>query len=156
MISRDWRCLNPACKRICHSFEKGNPPCSYCGCVKVAWVPNGGHVAKVAPSADATLRSLARDYGMSNINSASQSRLGRAMPKYEQKRADMPTMHFAPGFSAPVSSAGSTCQETVAVGNSVNGKVTVNRTLPASRSVPGPQAWTDIAGRHAGGVRGFG
>lgn len=141
--------MNKSCGRIFHSFEKGNPPCNYCGCVKVAWVPGGGHVAKVAPSADATLKSLARDYGMSNINSASHSRLGRAMPKYEQKRADMPTMNFAPGFSAPVSSAGATCQETEARGNNVVGKVTVGRTLPASRSVPGPQSRTEFAARDA-------
>ncbi len=142
--------MNKTCGRVFHSFEKGNPACNWCGCVRVAWVPGGGHVAKVAPKADATLKSLAHDYGMSNINSASQSRLGRAMPKYQQPKADMPVTHFAPGFSAPTSSAGATCQETEAHGNAVTGKVTVNRTLPASRSVPGPQAWTDIAGRHAG------
>jgi hypothetical protein len=142
--------MNRACSRIFHSFEKGNPACTYCGCVRVAWVPGGGHAAKVAPQADATLRSLARDYGMANINSASQSRLGRAMPKYEQKRADMPTMHFAPGFSAPVSSAGATCQETEARGNAVTGKVTTGRTLPASRSYGNLSINTEIGGRHAG------
>lgn len=150
MISRDWRCLNPACKRIFHSFEKGNPPCNWCGCVKVAWVPGGANLAKVAPSADATLKSLARDYGMSNINSASQSRLGRAMPKYEQKRTDIPTMNFAPGFAAPVSSAGATCQESEATGNSVTGKVTIGRTLPASRSYGNMASFTEVGGRHAG------
>lgn len=150
MISRDWICKNKSCGRVFHSFERANPACTWCGCVRVAWVPGGGHVAKVAPSADATLKSLAHDYGMSDINSASHSRLGRAMPKYEQKKVDMPTMHFAPGFSAGVSSSGATCQETEARGNSVVGKVTTGRTLPASRSVPGPQAWTDLAGRHAG------
>lgn len=140
--------MNRGCGKTFHSFEKGNPPCEFCGCVRVAWVPGGGHVAKVAPSADATLKSLAYDYGMENINSASHSRLGRAMPKYQQPRPDMPVRHFAPGFSAPVSSAGATCQETESRGNAVTGKVTLNRTLPASRTVPGPQAFTEIAGRH--------
>jgi hypothetical protein len=149
MLSRDWKCLARSCGKIFHSFEKGNPPCTYCGCVKVAWVPGGGHVAKVAPNADATLKSLAADYGLTNLNSGSHSRLNRAMPKYEQRRADMPVKHFAPGFSAPVSSLGATCQESEARVD-VHGKVATNRSLPASRSVPGPQVMTDIAGRHTG------
>jgi hypothetical protein len=141
--------LNPRCSKIFNSFEKGNPPCDHCGCVKVAWVPGPVNIGKVAPSADATLRSLATDYGMVNMNSGSHSRLNRAMPKFEQRRADMPVKHFAPGFSAAVSSAGATCVESEAA-NTVTGKVTTNRTLPASTSIPGPMAFTDIAGRHTG------
>ena len=147
MLSRDWRCLNKTCGRIFHSFEKANPPCNWCGCVKVAWVPGGGHVAKVAPSADATLKSLAQDYGMSNINSASQSRLGRAMPKYQQPKADMPVKHWGMGFSSESSSAGAMCVE---AGSQVGGKVTVNRTLSASGTYGNLGQFTDIAGRHSG------
>jgi hypothetical protein len=118
--------------------------------VRVAWVPGGGHIAKVSPGYDTTLRSLATDYGMSNINSPSHSRLNRSMPKFPQPQADMPVKHFAPGFSAPVSSGGPTCQESEVRGNQVVGKVMTNRTLPASGTIPGPQHNTQVAGRHTG------
>jgi hypothetical protein len=113
------------------------------------WIPGGGHTATVAPKADATLRSLASDYGMSNMNSPSASRVGRAMPKFDQPRADMPVKHFAPGFSAPVSSGGPTCQVSEASVN-LHGKVATGKSLQHSRSVPGPQAMTEIAGRYVG------
>ena len=149
MLSRTWRCLAPQCGKVFHSYEKANPPCEHCGCVKVAWIPGGGHVGKVSPGYDRTLKSLAYDYGLSNLNSPSPSRSNRSMPKFEAPRADMPTHHWAPGFSAPYSSAGATCQESETA-NRVNGKVMVGRALPASHTVPGPQAFTQVAGRHVG------
>ena len=149
MLSRTWRCLNPQCGKAFHSYERGNPPCDHCGCVKVAWIPGGGHIGKVSPGYDRTLKSLARDYGMTNINSPSASRLNRSMPKFDAPRADMPAMHFAPGFSVPYSTNGATCQESQTA-NQVSGKVLVGRALPASHTVPGPQAFTQVAGRHSG------
>jgi hypothetical protein len=86
---------------------------------------------------------------MSNINSPSASRLNRAMPKFEQPRPDMPVKHFAPGFSAPVSSGGATCQVSEAAVN-LHGKVATGRALTHSRSVPGPQSMTEFAARHVG------
>src|SRR3974390_1440577 len=96
MLSRTWRCLAPQCGKAFHSYEKANPPCEHCGCVRVAWIPGGGHVGKVSPGYDRTLKSLAYDYGMSNINSPSPSRLNRSMPKFEQPNVNMPAHHWAP------------------------------------------------------------
>ena len=149
MILRTWKCLNRRCGRAFSSYEKANPDCTYCGCARVQWIPGGGHIGSSAAAVDKTVKSLAADYGMSNINTPSPSRANRAMPKFEQPRADMPVKHFAPGFSAPVSSGGATCQVSEASVN-LHGKVATGKALTHSRSVPGPQAFTEIAGRHAG------
>jgi predicted nucleic acid-binding Zn-ribbon protein len=107
MISRDWQCM--ACGHTFHSYD-GNPACPKCGCVRVQWVPGGGHVRKHA-GVDATVRSLAESYGMSDINTPSPSRLNRAMPKYDAPKADGPTLNFAPGFAAPFHTGGrATCE----------------------------------------------
>lgn len=99
MISRDWRCHH--CGISFHSYEKANPPCPECGCVKVTWIPGGGHVATVSGGFDKTLNRLADHYGMGDMNSPSPSRLNRAMPKAPQPQA-VNYMSFAPGFSGPV------------------------------------------------------
>jgi len=110
MISRDWQCLNKRCRETFHSYE-ANPECPKCGCVRVSWIPGGGHVAKQMKQLDASLRSLAKQYGMNNINSGSPSRLNRAMPKLEPRAADGPTLQFAPGFAAPFNREGlATCE----------------------------------------------
>lgn len=149
-VSRDWQCLNRKCGRAFHSYEGANPPCPHCGCVRVSWIPGGGHIAKASPQADRTLRSLATDYGMKNINSGSASRLNRAMPKYDHAPADGPVLGFAPGFSAPFNRAGrATCGTSV---NSVNFKTTVaaEKAMSASRSYPqiGRDHWTGIRTRY--------
>src|SRR5215475_10254940 len=100
MISRDWRCLNPACGAVFHSNER-NPECSQCGNVRVTWVPGGGHVMSKAPGIDRTVRQLADNYGMSDVNSPSPSRLNRAMPQ-AARAASGPAVQFAPGFAAPI------------------------------------------------------
>jgi hypothetical protein len=152
MLLRSWRCLNRKCGKTFNSYEHANPDCTFCGCARVAWVPGGGHIGKVAAPADATLRSLATNYGMANLNSPSESRLNRAMPKFPVHQPDMPVKHFAPGFSAPVSSAGATCQVSEASVD-LRGKVATGRALTHSRSIPGPQSNTEMHGRHIGAVR---
>lgn len=101
MISRDWICSNG---HEFHSYEKGNPECPVCGQVQVSWIPGGGHIGKVAPGADRTLRDLAASYGMTNINSPSPSRLNRAMPAAKQPSsgASLGMKQWAPGFATPV------------------------------------------------------
>jgi hypothetical protein len=108
MISRDWACLNLKCRRTFHSFESA-PECPACGNARVHWIPGGGHQAKVSPGYDARLRGLADQYGMTNINSPSPSRINRAAP-----RADHPGPEryrgqhtFAPGFTANIYSKAS-------------------------------------------------
>jgi hypothetical protein len=139
-----------------HSYEKANPPCPECGCIKVSWVPGGGHIGKMAPKADATLRSLADSFGLTNMNSPSPSRLNRAQPKIEQPPVDdsMGVKHFAPGFSAHVSRGwdgmgGATCGPSEGSVTAA-GRVTVGAALsPGQRSYPGVQ-------RNFGGTRRYG
>lgn len=153
MISRDWICLNERCATIFHSFEKANPPCPQCGCVRVNWIPGGGHIGKVAPRADATLKGLARDFGMSDMNSPSHSRLNRTMPKLEQPPTDpgLGTIHFGPGFSSQVSRYGATCDVSnapldlrgkVSVGSVMQGRDggLYNTGAPRERSASVPDA----------------
>lgn len=146
MISRNWQCLNPKCRKVFHSYDHGNPDCAHCGCARVAWIPGGGHIASVSVASDRQLRSLADDYRMKNLNSASHSRLNRAMPKYESPPADGPVMTFAPGFSAPVHTGGrATCGPST---NNVSfkAKVATEAKLAPSASYPqiGRDHWTGI------------
>lgn len=101
MISRDWQCLG--CNKQFHSYEN-NPECPGCGCVRVSWVPGGGHIGKIAPGADRTLRMLAADYGLTNLNSPSPSRVNRAMPVTvpPSPSGSMGRKMWAPGFSSEV------------------------------------------------------
>lgn len=143
-------CLNPRCGNVFHSYEKANPPCPKCHCVRVGWVPGGGHIAKSSPQADRTLKSLSADYGMGNINSGSPSRLNRAMPKYDHAPADGPVLNFGPGFSAPTNRSGrATCGTSV---NNVNFRTTVaaEKAMTSSRSYPqiGRDHWTGIRTRY--------
>ena len=110
MLSRNWQCLNGRCRATFHSYEHGNPPCPRCGCLRVTWIPGGGHVSGVK-ALDASLKALAAGYGMSDINSASPSRRNVAMPKHDPVVADGPVLTFAPGFAAPFNKAGrATCE----------------------------------------------
>src|SRR5215471_7320940 len=144
LILRTWSCLNPRCRKIFQSWEKSNPACDKCGCVKVSWVPGGGHIGKVAKAADATLRSAADSFGLTNLNSPSASRLNRAQPKLEQPPVDdsIGVKHFAPGFSAAISRGwdgrgGATCGPSES-GVNAHGRVTIGAQL-ASGAYPGVQ-----------------
>ena len=151
MISRDWMCLNGACRATFHSFEHRNPECPYCGCVKVSWLPGGGHIAKKSPGVDKTMRELATSYGMSNINSPSPSRLNRAMPKYVQPPVDpsLGVWNFGPGFSSMVSPHGAVCLPSVSQsGEKVS--VPINREMERSQTFMSPQQSTRIVGRYQG------
>jgi hypothetical protein len=147
MISRTWMCLNRACRAQFHSYE-ANPACSECGCVKVQWVPGGGHIAKNG-GVDRTVRHLADVYGMSDINSPSPSRLNRAAPKVVQPPVDVsaPPMQFAPGFTAHVSPHGATCAPST---TGVHARISASpgTALTGSKSVPGPRANTVIVASH--------
>lgn len=100
MISRDWICANG---HEFHSFE-ANPDCPVCGNCRVEWIPGGGHIGKVSPGADRILKGLAADYGLTNLNSPSPSRLNRAMPAVKQPAMSgaIGAKHWAPGFSSEV------------------------------------------------------
>lgn len=69
-VLRTWLCQNSDCGV---EFEAGepNPPCPDCGCIRVQWVPGGGHMLSASTrSADATLRRVASRYGLTNLRSA--------------------------------------------------------------------------------------
>lgn len=71
-ILRTWHCLNGECAS---EFESGaaSPTCPVCKCVKVSWVPGGGHMMSPATlHNDRTVRSLAKSFGLSNLKSARQ------------------------------------------------------------------------------------
>lgn len=145
MISRDWHCLNRKCGQTFHSYEKANPPCPACGCVRVSWVPGGGHIMSMAPRMDKRLRDIADQHGMTDLNSPSPSRLNRAAPRINTPpiSPELGTMHWGMGITSQMSRHGPVCVEasnpinlrakTVAIGNNA---------VPNSHSatIPGPAA----------------
>jgi hypothetical protein len=149
VISRDWRCLNPECGNEFHSMDDANPPCPECGCVRVDWIPGGGHLMKRAPSLDRTIRGIADQHGLTNLNSPSHSRLNRAMPKAYAPpiNPEAGLMSFGPGFSAPISLQGPVCVPT-ATPAQVRGSVQIGQRRSASTSVPGPSANAIVEARH--------
>ena len=141
MISRDWRCLNERCGETFHSFANDNPPCPTCGCIRVGWVPGGGHVNSIAPRMDARIRSIADQHGLTNLNSPSHSRLNRAMPKVNTPpiSPEMGIRNFGPGFAAPVSAHGAICVPSSSPVD-IRGKVQIGVARDRSASIPGPDA----------------
>ena len=72
-------------------------------CVRVQWIPGGGHIAGTAKAADAELRNLVDVFKMTDINSAQRGE--RAMPKLAQPvnpGRNAPNMQFGPGFTSPI------------------------------------------------------
>jgi hypothetical protein len=130
-ILRNWRCLNARCAVQFEAWAN-NPECSKCGCARVQWVPGGGHVAGTRQAADAELRQLADNFGMTNMNSASRDQ--RAKPTLQQPTMDRntPNMQFAPGFTAAVHPHQAMC---VPSSSKVNfkAKVAANAALPAGQ-----------------------
>jgi hypothetical protein len=148
MISRDWRCLNAKCGDIFHSFDQANPPCPTCGCMRVDWVPGGGHIGGMSRRVDGVLRDIADQHGLTNLNSPSPSRLNRAMPAMPQPSIspELGHIHFGNGLSAPVSRDGPICVQSA---TGIRGSVTVG--VPRtnrSKSIPGPSAISTTEYRH--------
>lgn len=152
MISRDWRCLNDDCGHVFHSYEKANPPCPTCGCMRVDWVPAGGHILSGRTKRmDQSVRSIAAQHGMTNLNSPSPSRNDRAAPKIDVPplSPELGVKHWGMGIASEFSRHGPVCVES---SNAINlrGKVSVGpNAIPAtpSSSVPGPGANMVLAGR---------
>lgn len=146
MLSRDWSCLNKVCREVFHSYEHGNPECPKCGCVRTAWLPGGGHIAAKSPGIDRTVRGLAEQYGMTNVNTPSPSRLNRAMPKHWfPVEESMGTKVFGPGFAAEIDAYGRpTCSVS---GTAVRGSQPINKVFQRTGNIPGPEANRTIVGR---------
>lgn len=124
-IIRSWQCLNGRCSKQFDAWE-ANPACPTCQCVRVKWVPGGGHVAGTAGAADAELRKLADCFGFTDMNSAQRDRAAKKIAA-QPPPASGPPIHFAPGFSATApnqnqsvcvpSSSGVEFKATVGIGN---------------------------------------
>ena len=128
-VLRTWHCLNGRCGRQFDAWEAA-PACTSCGCVRVSWVPAGGHIKGASTkTGDAELRALADLFRMGDMNSAEE---GRAAKKVSLPASPSvgPVHTFAPGFSAPVApGAGAAC---VPTSSKVDFKV---KATPGSRIV---------------------
>ena len=152
-VLRTWLCQNAKCGAAFDSWDK-YPPCTQCGCVRVTWMPAGGHIGNSAKAFDTTLRELADAFKMTDIASAKEGE--RAMPKLKpQTMHDQGNaMQFAPGFvGAPyqLDAAGrahAVCQPSAA---NVNFKVTVPQGQRLAKGrIGGPEQNARIEARHRG------
>lgn len=101
-VLRSWQCLNGRCEQTFDDWE-ANPACPDCGCVRVSWIPGGGHVAGTAKAADAELRALADNFGMTDMNSAQRDQRAKpGLPSAPPIDRHAPSVSFAPGFSSPL------------------------------------------------------
>jgi len=142
-IIRSWQCQNSRCAQEFTAWEQ-YPACPGCGCVRVQWIPGGGHVQGTAKAADAELRALADCFKMTDINSAHRDE--RAKPKLAPQHnagRSVPNVQFAPGFTAPINPNAAQCLPSTSTVN-FKTRVAQGQRLAASRSVPGVQAGTAI------------
>jgi hypothetical protein len=145
-IKRSWRCLNSRC---CEAFDawEANPSCPKCQCVRVEWVPGGGHVAGTAKACDSELRALADAFRMPDMNSARRDQAAKQIQPQRPMDRSTPVMNFG-GFAAQVNtSLGAQCVPTA---NKMDFKTTVGigNKLAHSRTVPGVHTATAIEAAH--------
>lgn len=172
MISRDWHCQNEQCGQAFHSFDNHNPPCPRCGCVRVSWIPGGGHIGKMARSVDRSLRAIAESQGMTNLNSVSPSRSMTAKPYVDNRapeNAEFGVRGFGPGFAAKIgrerhpmgdiycSSTAANVKGSVSLGSVQNypGGV-ANNAMPRTgvgNTFPGPEANAVVEAKHRRGPK---
>lgn len=147
-IIRSWQCLNARCAKDFTSWEP-NPECPACKCVRVEWIPGGGHVAGTARAADAELRTLADNFGLTNINSARRDERSKpiaAPSNVAQNRQS--AMQFAPGFAAVPDMSRAACVPSLA---NVNYKVKAGAGMPLGPGKLGLssiQSATSVEARH--------
>ena len=146
-VIRHWQCMNARCSTQFESWD-ANPECPTCRCVRVQWIPGGGHVAGTAKAADAELRALADVFKMTDMHSAERD--------YAAKRVSTPTsagsapMQFGNGFAANVNpAAGAQCVPTA---NRINYKVKAGQgqKLAPSKVFANPRTNTVFEGRSTG------
>jgi hypothetical protein len=139
MLSRDWSC--ETCGHGFHSYDHGEPPCPQCG-GRANWVPGGGHVgSEFVKGCDRTVKSLAADYGLTNLNTPSPSRLNRAMPWHPNNQVQpdrsLGMKTFAPGFASYFHPSKPTCTPSVTAPQ-LRGSKVVGQPLPRSGTIAGP------------------
>lgn len=142
-ILRTFGCQN--CSQRFDSWEP-NPPCPSCGCVRVSWVPGGGHILGVAPKADAEFRALADTFGMTDMASGGNGAKVKT-PQPDVAANSGPVKQFAPGFACTPHAERAVCVPSQA-NVMARQKVDVGSALPRSRTVPGPAWNARIEGTH--------
>lgn len=115
-------------------------------------MPGGGHILTgKTRRMDARLDSIARQHGVTNLNSPSPSRVNRAAPVLPPKpiSPEAGVRHWGMGITSAVSLHGAVAVE-AASPIDLRGKLAIGTHAapnPASASVPGPMANTIIEGR---------
>lgn len=117
-VLRDWSCLNPACGAIFESSD-AQPRCAVCKAYKVRWRPSGGHIQSPNTNhADRTLRSVASNFGLTDLKSA---RAGEAAhPGVAQPKSEGTYMGI-PWSPRGATSGFAKAEQTVKIGAPTNG-----------------------------------
>jgi hypothetical protein len=142
-VIRTWGCLN--CNLEFDSWEP-YPICPECACVRVNWVPGGGHIAGVSRSGDAEFKALADIFKLDDLHSAKRdeaAKITRALPQAGG------TPHDFGGFVANINpNVGAQC---LPVANRVNFKATAEIGRATGRGqfgAPSVQSATVIDSTH--------
>ena len=148
-VLRTWACLNGRCGEAFDSWVD-NPECPRCGCIRVGWVPRGGHVGKSAGGIDCEFRTLADNFGLTDLHSARRGEAAKVIstqPAVDPRSA--PAVQFAPGFACVPHSDRAVCVPSVQNVN-FKTKAQVGGALAHSRTVPGVHTNTRVEARHSG------
>jgi hypothetical protein len=143
-VIRTWGCLN--CGREFDSWE-ANPACPACECLRVTWVPGGGHIAGVSRSGDAEFKALADVFRLDDLKSARRDEAAKIVREQQPPYANsvFGTPHDFGGFVANINpNVGSQC---VPVANKINfkAKAEVGRALGGGQlGMPSVQSNTTI------------
>jgi hypothetical protein len=143
---RSWRCLNGRCDHAFTAWEP-NPSCPKCGCVRVNWIPGGGHCGGTAKAADAELRALVDIFKLPDINSAQRDRAAKKVAT-QPTAVGGPLMSFGPGFVAHAHPSQAVCVPTA---NKVNYKARLGTGQPlgpGKMGMPGIAVGTSIEAAH--------
>jgi hypothetical protein len=151
-VIRSWQCLNRRCG---HQFESGEryPECPRCKCVRVDWIPGGGHVGSAGSGIDRELRTLVDAFKLPDVANARHGEKGQgAKIPAAAPSGNYGTMNFAPGFSAPIT-PGAVCVPAPNVGFKVKTGVGDSRGAFSAKQTPFTatndlRGHTRIEGRH--------
>jgi len=146
-ILRTWACLNGDCAKVFDAWE-ANPECPACGCLRVSWIPGGGHVGGSAAGIDCEFRTLADNYGLTDLHSARRGEAAKVMTRQPtiDPRSGPPKI-FAPGFACVPHATAAVCVPSMM---NVNFKTQagIGGALAKSRTVPGVHTNARIEASH--------